>query len=154
MSLGSSTYAEIALKYKNNSVMQPHQSCGLPCQLNHPFTREKWTVDKPHQFQSVGRMNPNIMTCPSRTALSKEMDQLRLRDKSTFWWLVINCCCLRHWNIVTGVKCKFIAYRCPFQYCQILVKARLIRRQSLVKRVNGSFVVSPKQVLWRMHGST
>lgn len=73
-----------------NPVMQPHQSWGLLCQLNHPLTREKWTVDKQHQFRRVGRMNPKhhdlaIQSCLVRwdgsTGCQRQVDMLMLNDK-------------------------------------------------------------------------
>lgn len=77
--------------------MRPHQSCGLLCQLNHPLTREKSTVDKQHQFQRLARMNLNTATRPSRTAVSHQMDQLDVIDRPTCGCRMM-CCCSRCWK--------------------------------------------------------
>lgn len=114
-----------------NSVMQPHQSCGLLRQLNHPLTREKWTVDKQHQFQRLGRTNVSIMTFPSRAARQRRwISSTSLTDRMTRWWLVISCCSLC-WKIATDRNSHW-----PGAHFEPSGGGKLILMQMLLRHVN------------------
>lgn len=120
--------------------MRPHQSCGLLCQLNHPLTREKSTVDKQHQFQRLAGMNLNTATRPSRTAGSHQTDRLDVTDRPTRRCRMM-CCCSRCWNK------RQLTSRSPGSHLRSPGReGRLILVPMLVKDVNRRLVTGDVQV--------